>query len=50
MQVKFFLGVQDWVKRQLYAMCLKPFRAYCSLKYYLYLEKPIAFMYSFVQI
>ena len=46
-QTIFFLDVFGWGKRQLYAVCLKAFRAYCSLKYHLYLEKSIAFRYSF---
>ena len=41
MQINFFLGVPNLGKRQLYAMCVKPFRAYCSVKYYLYLQKTI---------
>ena len=40
-----FLVVLDLDKRQLYAVCLKPFS---PLKYNLYLEKPIAFRYGFV--
>ena len=46
-QTIFFLDVFGWGKKQLYAVCLKAFRAYCSLKYHLYLEKSIAFRYSF---
>ena len=46
MQTIFFLNVLDWSKRQLPVRCLEPFRAYCPLKYSLYLEKIIAFRYS----